>query len=60
VSREEKERKEIVEKIKIVRQYLKEIQARSPYPSVERCARLADIYCSLAEAHLNEQKELWG
>lgn len=57
---EEKEQKEILEKIRIVRQFLKEIQQKAPYPSVERCARLADIYCILAEGHMDEQKELWG
>lgn len=57
---EEREWKEILEKFKIVRQCLKEIQQKASYPSVEQYAKIADMYCSLAESHLDEQKELWG
>lgn len=53
-------REEIIRAIKVVRKSLKNIEEKSDIPSIERYAHMADIYCSLLENHIDEDKELWN
>ncbi len=54
------DKERIKERIKEIRRYLREIEEGADVPAIERYARMADIYCSLLESHVDEEKELWN
>ena len=53
------DRKEILERLKIIRENLKAIEDEADMPLIERHAQQADIFCRTLENHLDETKGLW-
>jgi hemerythrin-like domain-containing protein len=51
---------EMMNIVREVRKYLKMIEEGGDTPAIERYAHMADIYCSLLENHIDEEKELWN